>query len=216
MKLTIPVKVGRVIKYFVFSDLFFVAGWGFIEPIFSVFVIKNIVGATLITVGIVAAIYWFLKSLFQIPIANVLDKIHGEKDDFIALICGLFLAAVAAFAFIFVQEIWELYAVQVLYAFAFALYIPAWSSIFSRHLDKERVSFDWSLDSTVSGAAAGITGIFSGIIAENFGFGLVFFIGGLFSVIAALVLIAAPDLISTKPTHREEVMKDHTPSEIRV
>ncbi len=216
IKISVNVKVGRLVKYFVLSDLFFLAGWGFIEPIFSVFIIEKVVGATLITVGIAAAIYWMIKSFFEIPIANLLDKTPGEKDDFIVLVGGLFLASLSAFAFAWVNQIWELYLVQAIHAIAFALYIPSWSAIFSRHLDKERVSFDWSLDSTVSGVAAGVTGLISGIVAQMFGFTVVFFMAGTLSMIAAFILASAPDLVFQKPTHHEAIMKDHTPGEIGI
>jgi len=216
ISVNISLKVGRVVKYLVLSDLFFLAGWGLIEPIFSVFVVQKVVGATLATVGIAAAIYWILKSILEIPVANLLDRIPGEKDDFAALVGGLFLAALSAFAFSWVTQIWELYLIQVIHAIAFALYIPSWSAIFSRHLDKERVSFDWSLDSTMSGIGAGITGLLSGVIAEYFGFTVVFVMAGMLAMIAAFIITVSPDIILPKPTHGEETMKEHTPGEIGV
>jgi len=216
INININIKVGRIVKYFVISDLFFLAGWGLIEPIFSVFILQKVAGATLLTVGIAAAIYWILKSVLELPIANILDATPGEKDDFTALVGGLFLAALAAFSFSWISEVWQLYAIQVVHAMAFSFYLPAWSAIFSRHLDKERVSFDWSLDSTVSGIAAGVTGLFSGLIAQELGFTVVFIIAGILSMIAAFILMASPDIMLSKPTHGEAIMKEHTPSEIGI
>ena len=40
-------KVGRVVKYFVLADFFLLAGWGFIDPIFSVFIVQNVLEAHL-------------------------------------------------------------------------------------------------------------------------------------------------------------------------
>ena len=213
IKINVKIKASRIIKYFVLSDLFLLAGWGFIEPIFSVFIVEKIVGATLLTVGVAAAIYWILKSLLEIPIANFLDKIPGEKDDFLALILGLILASFSAFAFSWVTQIWELYIVQAFHAIAFALYLPSWSAIFSRHLDKERVSFDWSLDSTASGISAGVTGLLSGLIAEKFGFATIFIWAGFLSMVSAIILIFFSNITMPKPTHSEEVFKNQTPIE---
>jgi MFS family permease len=213
IKINVKIKASRIIKCFVLSDLFLLAGWGFIEPVFSVFIVEKIVGATLLTVGIAAAIYWILKSLLEIPIANILDKIPGEKDDFLALISGLLLASFSAFAFTWVSQIWELYVVQIVHAIAFALYLPSWSAIFSRHLDRERVSFDWSLDSTATGISAGITGLLSGLIAEKFGFSTIFIWAGFLSLISALILIFFSKITMPKPTHSEETFKNQTPIE---
>src|SRR3989344_6337839 len=144
IRIAIDLKVGRIVKYFIFVDLALLAGWGLIAPIFSVFVITKVAGATLITVGTGAAIYWILKSILQLPLANYLDKNPGEKDDFYALILGLLIASFSSVLFTLVRTIPQLYFVQALQAVGFALYAAAWPAIFSRHLDKDRVSFDWA------------------------------------------------------------------------
>lgn len=213
IKINVNIKVGRVVKYLVLSDLFLLLGWGFIDPVFSIFIVERVAGATLVTVGIVTALYWIVKSALQIPISNYLDRKPGEKDDFMALVGALLLAGFSAIAFALVTRTWELYLIQSLHAVAFALYIPSWSSIFSRHLDRDRVSFDWSLDSTVAGFASGVSGLVAGIMAAVWGFAAVFVIGGVFALISAFVLIMVPDLVLPKPTTTVGVqMKDKTPT----
>lgn len=214
IKINIDLKVGRVIKHFILADLFLLAGWGLVQPIFSVYVIEMVAGATLVTVGVAAAIYWILKSILQLPVANFLDKTDGETDDFRALIWSLFLGAVAAFSYILISEPWHLYLVEVLHAIAFALYVPAWSAIFSRHVDKNRVSFDWSLDSTVAGIAAGMSGFLGGTIAAKLGFDGVFILAGTLSLAAAFVLMTMPELVFPKKTTEEGLVAGHTPANI--
>ena len=51
IRVNIDIKVGRVVKFFVLSDLFFLAGRGFVDPIFSIFIIQKVQGANLATVG---------------------------------------------------------------------------------------------------------------------------------------------------------------------
>lgn len=214
IKINIDIKVGRIVKYFVLCDLFLLLGWGFIDPVFSVFIVERIAGATLITVGIAAAVYWILKSILQLPIANYLDRRVGEKDDFVALVGGLLLAGFSALAFSWVTTAWQLYLVQVVHAVGFAFYVPAWSSIFSRHLDRERISFDWSLDSAAVGIASGVSALLSGVIASVWGFLAVFILGGVFSLAAAFMLMIVPDLIIPKPSRTEPILKDHTPANL--
>lgn len=216
IRISVDIKVGRVVKFFVLSDLFLLAGRGFVDPIFSVFIILKIPGATLTTVGIATGLYLILRSILQIPIANYLDRTPGEKDDFMALIGGLFLLGVCPLALILVGNVWELYAVQIFLAFAFALYFAAWPTIFSRHLDKDRVSFDWSLDSTTTSIAAGITGVLGAIVAETWGFPMVFVAASILSFVAAFVLLAVPDLVLPKPSKGEPAMRDHPPTNLGV
>lgn len=214
IKINIDLRVGRVVKYFILADLALLAGWGLVGPVFSVFVIQQVAGATLVTVGIAAGIYWVLKSLVQLPVANYLDKTQGERDDFLALILGLFISAFTAVSYNFITEIWHLYLVEIIHALAFALYVPAWSAIFSRHVDKDRVSFDWSLDSTVAGLAAGVSGFLGGAIANAWGYSWVFTLAGALSALSALVLIMSPDLVFPRRTVAGSPIKDHTPANI--
>src|SRR5271167_2229531 len=99
IRVNIDIKVGRLVKFFVISDFFLLAGWGFIDPVFSVFIVQKIAASSLITVGIAAGIYWIIKSTLQIPIAKYLDRTTGEKDDFVVLVGGLLLAGISAGAF---------------------------------------------------------------------------------------------------------------------
>jgi DHA1 family quinolone resistance protein-like MFS transporter len=200
IKVNINIKVGRLVKYFVISDFFLLAGWGLIDPVFSVFIIQRVVGGTLLTVGIAAAIYWITRSVLQIPIAKYLDSTPGEHADFVALVGGLLLVGISAIAMCWVTQVWELYAIHAVHAIAFALYYASWPTIYSRHLDKDAISLDWSLDSSVAGIGAGVAGFLGGVIAGTLGYNVVFVAAGIMAFIAAFVLLAVPDLILPKPT----------------
>jgi len=216
IRVNLNIQVNRIVKFFVLSDLFLLAGWGLIDPIFAVFIIQRIPGATVVTVGIAAGIYWILRSILQVPIANYLDRTPGEKDDFYALVVGLIIAGFSAFSFALITNVWQLYAVQIIRALAFALYGAAWPTIFSRHLDKDRVSFDWTCDGVAAGLAAGVAGLLGGIIAERFGFTSVFVLGAILSLFAAAALLGVPNLVIPKDTTKEANIKDHRPGSIGV
>ncbi len=212
IKIDINLKVSQIVKTLVLSDLILMAGWGFVSPIFSVFVINKIVGATLTTVGITTALYWLTRSLIQIPIANFLDRTDGEKDDFYALIGALILAGVAAFGYTAIRTVPQLYFFQIVQAIAFGIYAPSWSGIFSRHLDDKRRSFDYSLDSTAISISSGVAGLVGGAIAQNFGFNMIFILGGTLSLFAAFVVVTFPKLILPPKTSDEPAeIRDHKP-----
>ncbi len=211
ININVDLRVGRVVKYFILVDLALLAGWGLIDPIFSIFIVNYVAGATLVTVGITTAMYWFLKSMLQMPFANYLDRTSGEKDDFYALILGLFIVSFAAFSFTLVHEQWQLYVTQALKAVGFSLYAATWPAIFSRHLDKDRVSFDWAFDSTAVSISAGAAGLMGSIIAKYWGFSSVFLFGGFFSLLSALVLVAVPDLILPPKTTTQNTGRENRP-----
>lgn len=218
IKIDINIKVNRIIKYLVISDLLFLGSWSMISPIFPIFVIQKVEGASVVIVGMVAALYWLVKSLLQMPVANYLDKREGEKDDFYALVIALVLAAFASFSFAMVKNLGQLFFTQFLYAVAMGLYIPSWTAIFSRHLDEKKVSFDWSLDSTVVGITSFFAAIFSGVLVNWLGFPFVFFTVGALSLLSALFIFFTPNLIVPPKTavgakrEPQAEIRDHTPA----
>lgn len=208
-------KVNRIVKYFVMADLLFFAGWGFVSPIFSVFVVEEIEGATLVAVGISAAVYWFSRSLIQPPLANMLDKMKGEKDDLYALMLGLFFAGVSAFLFALVETVYQLYALQILHGLALGVYHISWRAIFARHLDKERQAFDWSLDSAAIGIAVAVTSFAGSWLASTFGFDITFIVAGALSMASVLIIFLVPDLVlpqSASGKHVDKLKRDNPPT----
>ncbi len=208
-------KVNRVIRFFIAADLMLFGGWGLVLPIFALFIMDRIEGANLVVVGAATAVYWFTKSAFQIPVAVLLDRNKGETDDFKVLITAFLLAGFSVLCYLLVHTVTGLLFVSFLQGIAFGLYVPAWSALFSRHLDKEHYSLDWSLDSTALGFAAGITGLVGGILAASVGFNAVFIFAAVLSFSSAVLLMSVPDLIFPKKTSQEGLVQDHTPSNIQ-
>lgn len=208
-------SANRIVKFFIFSDLLLWVGWGFVDPLFSVFVIQSVEGATLVSLGLLATVYWIVKGALQIPISLYLDKTDGEKDDFYALVLGLLVSGLTAFSLMLVQEMWQVYLIQFLKAIGFALYIPAWTAIFSRHLDKEHTAFDWALSSSTVSFGIGIAGAVGGSIASIFGFNFVFLMVGFMALASAALLLFVPDLILPKKTMEEKKLMDHMQAGIK-
>ena len=207
-KLNLDGWLNKIIRYLIISDLLLWGGWGFIDPIFSIFIIENIAGATLISVGLLATIYWGAKSIAQIPIAIILDKNKGENDDFYMLIAGILIAGASALAFVFVKELWQAYLIQFFKGIGFALYLPAWMAMFSRHLNKKHTAFDWAINSSSVGIGIGLAGLLGGSIASLFGFKSVFIATSLFAILSALVLFLIHK--SILPKNRIEIKIHHS------
>ncbi|MDI6717936.1 MAG: MFS transporter [Patescibacteria group bacterium] len=207
-------NINRIIKFFVISDLMFLGGWGLIVPLFSVFLLQDVPNTTLFSVGVIIASYWIVRSVVQMPVAIYLDKREGEKDDFYTLILALMLAGLTAMLYLLVKSVSGALIVAVLQGIAFGLYVPSWSAIFSRHLDKNHYAFDWSLDNTTIGLASGVSAFIGGGMAKFLGFEAVFILVSILSFLSAFMLLMVPNLILPKPTLKVPFIKDHTPATI--
>lgn len=195
------INISKVIKILITSDFFLQAGWGMSGPIFAIFLTNQIKGGNLKMVGLVAATYWITKSLIQPFIAHQLDKNHGEKDDFQFLIIGMYVANLVPLGYFFSSQPWHIFTLEFIRALAMACVVPTWSAIFTRHIDKGREAFSWSLESTGIGIAAGIAGALGGAIASStLGF------KGVFALVSIFGLIASSTLFLIRPNI---FLKDH-------
>ena len=196
-------KINKVIRIMVFSDLVLNSGWGLVGPILAIYIAGTIKGGNVQVAGIAMGVYWLGKSIFQIPIAHYLDKNHGEKDDYYVLIGGTLLSSLTPIGFIFAVLPWHIYILQGFHALGMAMAIPSWSAIFTRHIEKEREAFCWSLDSSAIGLGGGIAAILGGTIAGFFGFTPLFIGVSIFGITASLLfLLIRKDLLPKVPKGR--------------
>jgi MFS family permease len=175
-------KINSVIRYLVIGDFFVNAGFSVFAPILAVFITKQVDGGTIATVGFAAAIVQITKVIIELPISKILDKNHGEYDDFVSLIFGSTLIALVPFMYLMASQVFHLYIISAIYGTGIAFTVPPWYAIFSRHLDKFQESFEWTLDSVSIGLAAAAAAAGGGILAQRFGFHFVFIAGGIFAI----------------------------------
>jgi len=194
-------KISAVIRYMVVGDFFVNAGFSVFAPTLAVFITKQIDGGTIATVGFAAAIVQLTKVIIELPVSKILDKNHGEYDDFISLIFGSTLIALVPFMYLMASEVFHLYLIAAIYGIGIGFTVPPWYAIFSRHLDKFQESFEWSLDSISIGIAAAGAAAIGGILAEKFGFHFVFVIGGMLAILGGAMQLKIFNYIRRKVPH---------------
>lgn len=182
-------NVNPIIKVLILSDFLIWSARNLIIPIFAVFIIMKIPGAGVVEVGIATAIYLIVRSVFETPIGLYIDQSKSEKDDFITMVLGSILMGVAFFIFPHIETILGLYIIQALIGLAAAISYPGWMSIFTNHIDKGRVAFEWSLYDVITGLGMAGAAAVGGFLVEYFGFDLLFYVVGSLIIVGALLLI---------------------------
>ena len=180
-----PKIINKVIKNLILSDIFLLTGLGFVAPIFAIFLSEHIKGGNVEVAGFAAAAYWIVHSLTMIPIGKFLDKNHGEKDDLWFIILGNILAAFAVFGYFFAEYPRHIYFLQGLYGLGMAMNMAGYTAIFTRHIDKQKESYEWSVRGACVGMGGGVAGAVGGWVAYHFGFEF------LFTGIIVFILISA-------------------------
>ena len=192
------IGLNKVIRGLILSDFLLQSGWGLIGPIFAIFITQQIQGGSLVSVGFIAATYWFIKSIAQPFIAHFLDVKKGERDDFKFLIYGLFLANLVPLGYIFATQLWHVFLLEIIRGLCMACVIPGWAGIFTRHIDKGWEAFSWSIESTGIGFAAAFSAAFGGILVTFLGFKAVFILVSFFGLGSCLLLLLIRNQIFPK------------------
>jgi len=194
--------LNKVIKILILSDVALLTGLGFVTPVFAIFLTDNIEGGTVEVAGFAAAIYWIINSLTMIPIGRHLDKRLGEKDDLWFVILGNFLAVLSVIGYIYSNLPWHIYLCQGIYGLGMAMNIPAYTAIFSRHIERGKEAFPWGVRGALTGIGSSIAGALGGIIAYNFGFSNLFIGVIIFLILSSLL----PFLISKQMLPRTGII----------
>ena len=182
-------KVNLIIKILILSDFFVWSSANLLSPVFAIYVVDKIPGASVESVGIATSLYLIVRSIMEIPVGIYIDKTKTEKDDLYSALIGTIASALVYFCYIFINSVWQLYALQIISGMAAALAFPGWYSIFTHHIDKEREGFEWSLYDVMLGVGMAATAALGAFLVEMFGFEMVFVLVGLLMTFGALLLL---------------------------
>lgn len=183
-------KINDVIRAMVAADFLIIASTGFLAPIGAVYFSQQIVGGSIAAVGFATTIFWLSKSAFQIPVSLMADAKEGERDDFSLMIVGVVMAAAVQLGYyFFAREMWHVYVLSAVDGLAYALQVPTYLAIFTRHIDKYREGTEWMLHSNALGLGFAMAAALGGVIAERFGFRVIFLVAAIMMLSSLAVLL---------------------------
>jgi len=181
-------EINPIIRFLIISDTVLVGAAGLLGPVFALFIEDFIVGGNVAVAGIAASIYLLTKSVLQIPIAYLIDKIRGEKDDFWFLFTFTILIAFIPLLYLVIHTPLQLYLVQFLLGFFTAFTFPTYMAIFTRHIDKEKEGMEWGIYFTLTDLTGAAFAALGGLIALTNGFPALIMTVVILSVAGALLL----------------------------
>jgi predicted MFS family arabinose efflux permease len=180
-------KLNKIIKYLVFSDLVFYSGWGLISPIFAIFLVDSIVGGSAFVVGMAAAINLIVRSILRVPFGIASDK--NQKVSYHLMIWGLLVSAFIPLGYIYARTPMHIYILQAVLGAALAMSTAGWTCLFARHMDKGKESTEWGVDAVAVGIGPGIAAAVGGIAVTYFGFAYTFVAVTIIGLIGVILLL---------------------------
>jgi len=197
-------KISKTIRYLIISDFFLFFAVGLLAPIFAVFVLENIENKIEV-IGFAVSCYWITRVVMVMPISRLMDKIRGESDEYSFMVAGTFLIAIIPLFYTISSHPWHIYLLQILNGLANSMAVPAWRIIFTNHIDKKIVGFEWSLEDVGVGIATASSAAIGAIIADKLGFNILFGIITFFGMISAIILLV---LGKSKRNIIKDLMRD--------
>lgn len=191
-----------VIRLLIMSDVIWMGATGLLGPIFALYVVDFIPGADAAVAGTAAAIYLVTKSLLQVPVASIIDKIRGEQDDYWFLVCGSLCAALTPLSYLFIHGIAQLYLVQFILGAITAVTFPSYMAIFTRHIDHTREGTEWGVYFTLVDLSGAVAASAGGVMSTYLGFHTLIIVMVGISLLGASILIPIRSRMR-KPPHEQ-------------
>lgn len=181
--------INPVVRFLILSDTVLRGAVGLLAPIFALFIEDFIVtDNTEVVAGIAMGAFLLTKSIMQIPIAEFIDRIRGEKDDFVILFISSIVVALIPLSYLFVHTPLQLYIVQLILGIGTAFTFPTYMAIFTRHIDKSKEGTEWGVYFTTTDLSSALLAVIGGYVASSQGFPTLIMIIVMVSVIGSLLL----------------------------
>ena len=195
------IKLNKIIKYLIYSDLIFYTGWGLISPIFALFLVEGL-KLTALAVGMSSAVNLIVRSLLRIPFGIAVDRHHNQRKAFNYMFFGLLIAAFVPIGYLYASTPMHIYVLQAILGASLSMSTAGWTMLFSRHMDKGKESTEWGVDAVAVGIGPGIAGILGGWAVTYFSFGFVFASVAFIGVVGVLLLLfIKKDIVRDKKTN---------------
>lgn len=178
-----------VIRFLTISDVVILGAMQLLAPVFAIFVIERIDGGNVAVAGLAVAIFLVSKSVFQIPVASVMDRIQGERDDFLFMFWGTIAASAAQIGYLFISTPLELYVIQIILGVSSAITFPSYMAIFTRHIDKQKEGMEWGVRFTLTDLSAAFGASVGGFFALTYGFDFLIILTVVISILGTLFLL---------------------------
>lgn len=176
------------LRILLFSDFFILLAAGMLTPIYAIFVEE--IGGDILAASGAWALFTFTSGFLIWLFGKWEDKTkHLEKMVF----WGYLIRCIAFLGYFFVANKYQLFGIQILLGIGMATSLPAYDSLYSKLLSKGKYASEWGTWEGVNLMAAAAAAIIGGVIANFFGFKILFlvmFASGLIGLIISSTLLS--------------------------
>jgi len=156
-------------------------GDNLIGPFYAVFVEK--IGGSILDIGFTVTVFSMCTGILMIIVGKISDKLNKE----LVAIFGYGLYALGSFLYLIISSPWQLFILQVVFAFGTACLAAPLTALFAKYIQKGKEGEQWGLEGGGSFLAVGAASFIGTLLVSQWGFKILFFTMFVVQVSATLV-----------------------------
>ena len=160
---------------------------GLFGPIFAIYIER--LGGDILAAAFAVTIYSIVYGGLVILLGRVTDKM---KESEYLIIAGFFLASLGYVGYIFAQNPFHIFILEIVFGVAQALNTPAFDALYQKHMDTSKPASEWGQWEGLYYITEGITAFVGGVIANYIGFFYLFIIMAAISLLTGIYLLLLP------------------------
>jgi len=185
---SIRIKANPYVKVFILSEVFLWSAWNLVIPIFSVFIVNTIKGGSIEKAAYGFSIYLLTRVLTELFSGKYFAKLSDTKKIH-AIIVGNCVISLAFLFFAFTANILWIFIFYAFLGLGMGFAAPLKFSLFSRHLDLNKESSEWSVYDGLTFIGMAASASIGGYLAANFGFKTLFILSAIVNIFSSLPYI---------------------------
>ncbi|MDQ6985606.1 MAG: MFS transporter [Candidatus Dojkabacteria bacterium] len=176
--------MNKTFKILIVTNSLILLAGAMLGPIYAVFVEEN--GGDVLDASLIFSIFTLSAGITTIVSGRLADKLPHQKY---LVIFGYTVITLGYVCYTFVNNMNSLAIVQIIIGFGEAIYSPAFDSLISKHLDKDKEGTEWGIWEANYYFTTAIGAFLGGVIVKEFGFTTLFVVMAIVSSFSVVLLI---------------------------
>jgi MFS family permease len=159
-------NLNKSILYLTLSDSFVWGPFIIIANLTSLYLSEKLGADIASFVGIGTGIYFLTRTVFQLPIGMLTDKIDNDRDEIILLTLGIVLMGLPFLFYPTITEPYQYYILQFIFGLGVSFNLPNWRKLFAINLKEGKEGSSYGFYETVLSFSTVIFSIVIGYVAN--------------------------------------------------